>query len=126
MPKRVILRNTCDRLGTQFLSVLMTDFGDVVVEGQDVGDGVEDCFGAGVREYEWSWTVRKADVRRLAKALKVPSGFLGPLKGWFSNKPAKTVLDELETQFSGERSAGLHRFLETHRIPFESWSRLGD
>jgi len=106
--REVILRSTRTAGNSRFLQASMTDDGDLVISGQDLGDEVERIFG--VREYEWTWTVRSSDVPELATALGTPSG----------------VLEALTAQFSGDGAAGLKAFLEEHQVPHEVWSRLGD
>jgi len=53
--KRVVLRNTRDADGTRYLEASINAEGDLVIEGQDLGPGVEEIFG--IREYEWAWTI---------------------------------------------------------------------
>ncbi len=86
----------------------MTTEGDLVVEGQDLGFGVERFLGA--REYEWSWTIRAAHVAILVQAM----GTTGD------------VLTAMKKRFGGERAAELKSFLDSHGIPHDPWSRLGD
>jgi hypothetical protein len=104
----VILRRIRDADGIQHLEASLNTNGDLVIEGQDLGDGVERALG--VREYEWIWTVRAPHVPDLLQALEA--------KG--------DVLTALERRFSGEKAAGLHSFLESSGIPVERWSRMGD
>lgn len=104
----VVLRDIREPRDTRYLTATVTDKGDVVFEGQDLGDGVERVFG--VREYEWIWTVRVSDVPKLTAALGGPAD----------------VLLALEAQFSGDNAAGLKSFLDAHEVPHETWSRLGD
>ena len=49
---RITLRNVRDDLGTRSLEAFVLPTGDLVIEGQDYGDGVEAAFGEGIREYE--------------------------------------------------------------------------
>ena len=104
----VILRSTKDAGGTRYLSAKLSESGDVVIEGQDLGDSVERIFG--VREYEWVWTI---------KATHVPG--LGQLLGG-----SAAVIDALAARFSGDKSSELRSFLEDNAVPFEVWSRTGD
>ena len=82
--------------------------GDLVIEGQDLGDAVESYFG--VREYEWIWTIRARDLPSLLNALG----------------PSSDVLAGLSERFSGDNAADLKSFLDSHDIPHEVWSRMGD
>ncbi|MAO57628.1 MAG: hypothetical protein CL543_04975 [Alcanivorax sp.] len=92
----------------RFLGVTRQKNGDLVFEGQDLGQGVRDAFGCA--EYEWRWTIKAQDVETLRQAL----GHRGD------------PLALLKKHFSGDAAAGLQGFLEEHGIPFESYSRIGD
>jgi hypothetical protein len=106
--KRVVLRNVEDAQGTRHLQASLTSEGDLVIEGQDLGAGVKSAFG--VYEYEWAWTIRAPDVPLLLAALGGTSD----------------VLPALREQFSDDRAADLQSFLESHDVPYERWSRMGD
>ncbi len=110
MSTRIELRDVSDQGGTRHLTARLNEQGNLVIEGQDVGQAVEDSFGDGIREYEWVWTVRRADVPRLLALVQ----------------PARDVLDGLKRRFSGDEAAGLHSFLSGSEVPFSSWSRHGD
>jgi hypothetical protein len=97
-----------DALGTRRLEASLTEAGDLLIEGHDLGKGVEEFFG--YREYEWDWTVRAGDIPALLTALGEDSD----------------VLTALSRRFSGDQAAGLLSFLEEHGVPHESWSRTGD
>ena len=109
--KRVVLRDVHDEDGVRHLEARLTDAGDLVIEGQDLGDGVERFYGAGIREYEWAWTIRRTHLDLLARALQTEVAL---------------VLGELEKRFSHPNCPALEAFLNTHGIPMERWSRLGD
>ena len=81
-----------------------------MIQGHDMGQGVEDVFGEGFREYEWAWTIRAGDVSKLAEALGGREDVLGALK----------------TRFGGDQSGELGEFLESKGITVERWSRMGD
>ena len=106
----VILRDTRDADGTRYLVARLEPNGDLVIEGQDLGNGVEQALGGGVREYEWAWTLRAAAVCSLAEALGAESDVLAALRG----------------RFSGENTGLLASFLKEHNIAYEFWSRIGD
>ena len=106
--KSVVLRDVRDAQGTRHLQATLTDMGDLVIEGQDLGDGVEQIFG--VREYEWIWTIRARDLPSLVGAMGATSN----------------VLAMLSERFSGDNAAGLKSFLDSHDVPHEVWSRMGD
>ncbi len=104
----VILRQVKDADGSRLLEASLTIEGNVLITGSDFGDGVERLFG--VREYEWAWTIPAVAVPTLLHALGA----------------ADNVLSALEARFSGDNAALLGSFLETHEIPTDRWSRLGD
>jgi hypothetical protein len=106
--KKVVLRDARDEDGRRFLDASFDESGDLVIEGHDLGPGVEKALGPRLTEYEWIWKVRKADLPLLQRAL------------------GGDPLSELEKQFSGERAAGLYAFLEDNKVPFDPWSRIGD
>lgn len=109
-PKTVTLRNDEDDLGTRYLGAKLTPEGDVWIEGQDLGDGVEKFFGKGIREYEWVWTIVASDVAALLAALGTKAH----------------VLSALKKRFSDENAIHLEPFLQEHGVPYEFWSRMGD
>lgn len=104
----MILRQIKDADGSRLLEASITAEGDLLIEGHDLGDGVERHFG--VREYEWTWTVPAASLPVLLRAM----GASGD------------VLAVLRERFSGDDAAALGPFLESHGIPTDRWSRLGD
>ena len=65
----VVLRRVKDADGSRLLEASLTVDGDLLIEGWDLGDGVERIFG--VREYEWAWTIRAANLPALLSALGV-------------------------------------------------------
>jgi len=98
--RSVVLRDVRDPQGDlRYLEASVTAAGDLVIEGQDLGDGVERVLG--VREYEWVWKVRSPYVAALARALGVSGD----------------VLSVMEERFSGENAAGLKNFLDSHGHP---------
>jgi len=104
----VILRSEKEFRDSRFLEASLTAEGDLVIEGQDLGDTVEKYFG--VREYEWVWTIRAGDIPVLLKALGSTSD----------------VLTALSMRFTGDNAAELKSFLDSNEIPHEVWSRMGD
>ena len=105
---RVVLRDESTSEDTRHLSASYSESGDLVIEGQDFGAGVEDAFG--YREYEWAWTIKEPDLAALSAALSDGSN----------------LLDALARRFSGPNAAFLFMFLTENKIPFEKWSRIGD
>lgn len=106
----VILRQTRDESGSRYLQATLYANGDVAIEGQDLGKGVEAFWGEGLTEYEFAMTIRAADVPLLHQALAAQGDVLLALKQWFAS------------QSSLEPGA----FLDAHNIPYEFWSRVGD
>jgi hypothetical protein len=107
----VTLRNLRDDDGTRHLEARVTKDGDVVFSGQDLGRGVEQIFGEGLREYEWTWTIARAHVPALARALDATTA---------------TLLTCIADRFSDPHCAEIEPFLRAHRIAFARWSRVGD
>ena len=106
----VVLRHTKDALGSRYLQATLRGNGNVVIEGQDLGKGVEDVFGEGLTEYEFAMTIQAADIPGLLKALEAQGD----------------VLSALQHQFKSHTSTEPGTFLNTHNVPYEFWSRLGD
>lgn len=69
MARTVVLGEQHDDDGLWMRSVTLDDEGDLVIEGHDLGPGVERLMGAGLREYEFVRTVRAADVPPVVQAL---------------------------------------------------------
>jgi hypothetical protein len=111
MPKeaiRAILRDEKTDGDMRYLGVRYSSDGDLVIEGQDLGDAVEVAFG--YHEYEWTWTVARSDLPKLAEALGASS----------------SLLVAIENRFRGPAAAHLATFLKENDIPYTSWSRIGD
>ena len=106
----VILRNLRDEGGVRRLSASLSEAGDLLIEGQDLGAGVERVFGSGIREYEWIWTIGAESVPLLLDAMK----------------HAGHVLDALVEQFSDDKADSLKPFLDDNGVKYEAWSRLGE
>lgn len=110
--RHVVLRAERDEDGVRHLGARLTAGGDLVVEGQDVGPGVERFFGEGTTEYEWTHTVRAADLPALVAAL--------------DGDPGDDVLTLLERRCSGDDAAELSRLLGPDGpVPADRWSRIG-
>lgn len=106
--KKVTLRQEQSQSDSRFLGASYTPDGDLVVEGQDLGDGVRAVLG--YFEYEWAWTIHAASIQALQNALGNPRDLLLALKKRFSNDDAEN----------------LGTFLAEHNITYETWSRMGD
>lgn len=104
----VILRNEKRENDSRYLAASYNTDGDLIIEGQDLGENVQSFFGC--IEYEWTWTIRATNLPSLKQALG----------------NSDNVLESLKTRFSNENAAGLITFLTDNKIVFESWSRIGD
>lgn len=105
---RAILRDERSEGDLRYLGATYSSEGNLVIEGQDLGNAVEAAFG--YREYEWTWTIARADLPKLAAALDTSSDLMAAL----------------EKRFDGPAAAGLAAFLQERQIPYQSWSRVGD
>ena len=105
---KVVLRNQRDEYGLRYLDATLNENGDIVIEGQDLGKGVEEAFSSS--EYEWTWTIKSNHIHLLKKALG----------------GTNDILDALEKEYSGLNASKLYEFLENNKIPIESYSRIGD
>lgn len=105
---RAVLRDERTEGDVRYLGASYSTEGYLVIEGQDIGDGVEAAFGC--REYEWTWTIARADLPKLLAALDAESN----------------LLNALEIRFRGRAAAELGPFLKENDVPYESWSRIGD
>ena len=86
--------------------------GAILIEGQDLGPGVERIFGAGLTEYEWTWTIEPDAVPAAIAALEGIEGD-DPLRLLAAWSAAHGGVDP----GSRLREAG---------VPIEFWSRIGD
>ena len=86
--------------------------GGVRIEGQDLGSAIESIMGGGIREYEWTWTIAKADV---AAAIAVLGG-----------KPGGDVIGLLRRWETSHRGQDPGRFLKDAGVRMDFWSRFGD
>ncbi|WP_338848220.1 hypothetical protein V8J88_05145 [Massilia sp. W12] len=105
---QVTLRNERTPGDSRYLGARIAESGDLLIEGQDIGAGVEEFSGS--REYEWAWLIAKADLPKLSEALHAETDLLAAL----------------QMRFSGPAAAELGQFLTQHGIHYESWSRIGD
>ena len=108
--KSVILRDIHDELGSRSLTASLSDDGTLTIEGQDLGDGVEQCFGPENREYEWAWTIQSSNVPKLRLALDARDD----------------VLAAMAAKFSNDATFDFDAFIEDQDIPYEFWSRIGE
>ena len=106
--KKIVLRKERNERDYRFLGAEINENGDLVIDGHDLGNGVEGAFSCS--EYEWSWTVRAEHIGKL----KIALGSKG------------NILRTLKKKFSNEKAADLYAFLQSSKVPFEGWSRIGD
>ena len=107
-PKKVVLRDEQTKNDSRRLVARYEPNGDLIFEGQDLGEGVEAFWGN--NEHEWTWTIEARDVPKLMQALNV------------RRKP----LNEIKRRFSGPQASGIETFIQDSAVPFLFWSRVGD
>jgi hypothetical protein len=107
----IVLREQEDADGTRYLDATIDKTGRLVLEGQDVGNGVERAFGEGYREYEWRWTV---PVSELPAAIEALGGEPG-------ESPLAVAARWIEAHGTDPGVA-----LKAAKVRIELWSRLGD
>ena len=90
----------------------LNEKGDLVIDGWDLGDGVEGFFGEGNREYEWTVTIKRADVPKLVKRL--------------DGSDADDILELLAKEFAENPSCVTAGFMKENGIACDVWSRMGD
>jgi hypothetical protein len=109
MKQTVVISKKTDERGYFYRAIHLEDDGSLVIEGQDIGSGVEDIFGGGDNEYEFFRTIRPPAVAELER---------------LSGISHTGLLENLREHF-GTTSA-LEEYLEEHGIPSGFWSRVGD
>jgi len=109
---RVVLRHLRDEGGLRYLEARREDDGGIVIEGQDLGSGVEHIFGEGLTEYEWTWTIASDGVPAAVAALGGVDGDdpLQLIASWYAA--------------NGRQDPGIH--LGDAGVPISFWSRIGD
>lgn len=107
-PNSVVITNVHDSKGTMLRVVRLTDDGGLMIEGHDLGGGVEQFFGA--YEYEFKKQFSSDAVARLRDLLGLESDdeLLPTIKEQF------TYTDDLE------------EFLRDNGIDGKFWSRVGN
>jgi hypothetical protein len=108
----VVLRDLRGADGPRYLGAARRQGGAIVIEGQDLGRGVERAFGPGNTEYEWAWSIGPEAVPAMVAALDGVEGDdpLLLLKAWHDA--------------NGGMDPGSH--LHEAGVPVEFWSRVGD
>ncbi len=109
---KIVLRNLRDERGLRYLGATRRPDGGIHIDGQDLGRGVENAFGAGLTEYEWTWDIEATDVPAVIAALEGREGDdpLRLLAAW------STAHDGIDP--------GSH--LKEAGVPIQFWSRIGD
>jgi hypothetical protein len=108
---RVVMRELRDERGTRYLGARRREDGSIIIEGHDLGRGVE-VLGPGLSEYEWVWTIAPDAVPSAIEALGGKEGD-DPLKlllGWSTDH--------------GGTDPGTH--LREAGVTIAFWSHLGD
>lgn len=108
---RVVLRDVRDERGTRHLAARRREDGGIVIEGHDLGRGV-DVLGPGLSEYEWVWTIAPDAVPAAVAALggQASDDLLQLLRTW--------SIDH------GGIDPGSH--LKDSGVPVGFWSHAGD
>lgn len=86
--------------------------GDIVIRGQDLGCDLEQIFGDGITEYEWSIIIAKKDFDLLFKV--------------FKGKKNDNVSTLFVKEFSNDRAMKIEDFLKEKHIPYKFSNRMGD
>lgn len=107
----VVLRDLDDADGTRHLEAEWRMGGAIVIEGRDVGPGVERFWGEGNNRYEWEWSIGPEAIPAMIAALGGTEGDdpLALLKAWYD---AGDGMDP-----------GIH--LYEAGVPVEKWSSVG-
>lgn len=109
--RTAVLRDLDDDSGTRYLDATIDKAGRLVIEGQDVGAGVERQFGEGYREYEWRWTVKPDDIPAAVAAL--------------GGEPDESPL-AVAARWIAEHGTDPGSAIRAAKVRIELWSRLGD
>ena len=109
--KPVVLRDEKTATDRRWLAARVREDGALIIEGQDLGDGVEAVFGDGIREYEWVTEVSAEDVPKLIAAL--------------GGSPGDDILDVIRSTCVAEPIL-LERTLPAAGITPRRWNRMGD
>lgn len=107
----MILRDEVSPTDRRHLAVTVRDSGALRVEGHDLGDGVEQAIGNGIREYEWLTEVAPEDIPKLAAAL--------------GGDPGADILDVIRRTCLAEPTR-LEQTIREAGIKPRFWSRFGD
>ena len=100
------LRDERDGQDSRFLSARLSDDGDLLIEGQDLGPGTAMVSDDG--EYEWVRTVAAADLPRLPELIGAAA--------------EEDLLDVLAERFTGDASYELERLIRESDLPSRIWT----
>ena len=114
----IVLRDERSPTNWRSLSASFGTEGDLIIEGHDLGKGVESLFG--YNEYEWSLTVAAIDTPKLMAALNDGHGLVARMRHH------RHLLDALLHRFSGGNADELESFLKENGVPYSFWNRVGD
>jgi hypothetical protein len=106
----VVLRHTEGPDGVRHLEARRQPDGSVVIEGQDLGRGVESVFGS--TEYEWARTIPAASLPEAIHAL--------------GGAPGDELLELLARWTDANGGLDPSVALDQAGVPMERWSRIGD
>ncbi len=101
-----------DRYGSQHLEASLLSTGDLVIEGQDLGQDLPIHGLIGVTEYEYAWSIPASDIDSLFAAL--------------GGQPGDDILTLLLDRFPEQPGGKLNSFFEEHGITAPFWSRFTD
>ncbi len=106
-----MLRDEVSSTDRRHLSASIQDDGALRIVGHDLGDGVEQALGSGIREYEWITEVAASDIPRLIDAL--------------GGTPGSELLEVIRTRCLDDATR-LEAAIRKVGIQPKFWSRMGD
>ena len=104
----LVMQDVSDADGTMWRAVHLSASNELVIEGHDLGRGVERVFGSG--EYEFQRALSSNETSELRKLL----GLSGD----------KDLLAAIAERFDSTRD--LEAFLKAHDLEGKFWNRIGD
>ena len=90
----------------------ISENGDMVIEGQDLGRIVSEFWGSSFSEYEWIIKVEAADIPRLIAVLGGTEG--------------EDTLSLLAQRYAEDSKYASKSYLEERGVTINFWSRVGD
>lgn len=106
-----MLRDEKTATDRRWLQASVREDGALIIEGQDLGDGVEAALGEGIREYEWVTEVSAEDVPKLVATL--------------GGATSDDILDVIRATCVAEPIL-LERTVRAAGITPRRWNRMGD